>query len=407
MLKKLTGVGVVVAICVALAGLGSASASANRALADAHATKKGGCGTIPTRAYADKSGGLLKSLGSSVMANFDGLNIPVLRSHWIHWKPSKTRGYKVGLVFGPLENGAQTVTYNGIVDTLKRSPLVSKVIARTTTSYSATEELQDYQSLVEQHVNAIIIEPLASVGFNSAVAAAAKAGIPTVAIDGAVNSSYSINFEPNGYLLGAVGAADLFKLMGGKGDVLHVIGLPGEAVSVEVGLALSDAAKLCPNIDVVGQVTGDYSDSTAQSATLQFLSSHPGTVGGAIEDGSMASGIAAAFTQLGRQLPPLAALQPSAGFLASWAAKTSSGYKAISPTVSPIATGVGAADIALMTLQGDGPKLDTIPMPTLVVDNGNLKQWATTTNVASQGPANGPASETAALVDYAQKFFEK
>ena len=55
-----------------------------------------------------------------------------------------------------------------------------------------------------------------------------------------------------------------------------------------------------------------------KAQTLQFLSSHPGAVDGAVQVGGMATGIIQAFQQTGRKVPPIADSGATPGALAYW-----------------------------------------------------------------------------------------
>ena len=353
----------------------------------------------------DKTG-VLKSLGSAYVSGYNGFNLPVETSKWASWAP-KTAKLKVGVAFGPLINGSQTTMYDHLVASLKASPKVSSVVAYAAPSPSVTAELQQYNSLVQQHVNLIVYEPEVATAFIGPVKAAGLAGIPSVAINAYVDSPYSVNATPNSYLFGAKGGAALFALMKGKGSVLQVNGLVATTLNITADQGFSDALKLCPGIHVLGPVTGGFSPSMAESATLSFLSSHPVPLGGVWEAGVMSGGVVNAFNKLGRTVPPVSGSIPPQGFLAYWASRTSAGYRGYMATQSPGTLGTVGADVAIKMLKGDDIRVNNVVLNPTPITSGNLSSWVTTKNTQSDAASNGPPTTTTQALAYVAKLFRK
>ena len=366
-------------------------------------TPTSGCGSPPTNRPVVDNTGVLEELGSTYTDAYNGFPLPINTSKWSSWKPSKTTGFRIGIAFGPLTNGTQTELYNTMVSTLEESPQVSEVIPLAITGLVVSEQIRDYNSLVQKEVDLIIYQPIQSDAFVDLVNAAGEAGIPSVAVNAQVASDYSVNITSNNYLSGAIGGSELFALLGGKGDVLQVDGVPAASINVTADQGFEDALALCPDIKVAGTVTGGYSTSTAQTATLQFLASHPQGVDGVWEAGSMSIGVSNAFIKLGKPVPPLSANGAPQGFLAYVSANPS--YQAAILNQSARAQAKGTVFAVLKMLNGDGVKVSSILLAQPHITRDNLSDWSKSDDTQSQEASLGPDSVDADVQAYISKLF--
>ena len=62
---------------------------------------------------------------------------------------------------------------------------------------------------------------------NGAIKEAFDAGIPVVTLASPVTSPYALNVDTNGFLIGKTMAEGLVQVLGGKGSILTVQGIPG------------------------------------------------------------------------------------------------------------------------------------------------------------------------------------
>ncbi len=350
------------------------------------------CGTLPSAPPADPSG-LLKKLGATYQAEYNGYNLPVAASAWAHWKPKGKPPYKVGVLEAPLQNSYQTTQYDYIVNSLKSDhKLISKVIAEAVPDPTISTQLQDYQAMIGDGVNIILLSPLASQPFVGPIAQAAKAGIPTVEINQQVRSKYSVNVASNDYLLSGVATAGMLKLIGGKGFVLGVQGIPGVPTNTEALAGITAAVKECPGVTFDDSVIGNYDPAGAKTAVLQFLGTHPGTVAGVTEAAVMGSAIQSAFAQLGRPQPALADVVASEGSLAFWNQNKSKGYKDVATVFGATAMGYNVDTVAEWMLEGKGVKTSEIVLGPSVITAATLNKWVkpswtTTSTVQPEPPA--------------------
>ena len=322
----------------------------------------------------------------------------VYASPWLNFKPKHPAPWVIGISMN------QTSLFNSeLVDGIKQwaaanSGKVSKVISLvTSTANDVPTQIQQMQSLLQQHVDLLFVEVGSPSAENGVIDQAAEQGVPVVSINGQTTDKNAVTLSANYSDLGYYGAAGLVDAMGGKGgNVLVVQGLAGQTFdSLVLGPAL-DVLKACHvNLEGNGSIYGQYDSSAAKAAVFQFLAGHPSTINGVFQTSAMAPGIISAFQQDGRQVPPVADLNPGAQSLVYWKDHQAS-YSGSGVAIVPLRTGEYAMAIGLAMLEGRGLKVTAVPFVPPVITSANLDQWVepgwTNSTVAQ---ANGPAGAIA------------
>jgi ribose transport system substrate-binding protein len=344
----------VLAVAAATVGAGASSAKQSRALT---------CGGVPNVAPDDPSSLLpgLK-LTKALQHDYTGWPNPIMTSNWSHWKPKGKPPYKVALVWNSPANPFNAYSLNLIQKFLKRSPLIDKNLIVTTTSSqtAVAEQVQQYNAAVQQGAQIIVVDALSAPALQPAVDAAAAQGVPTISQINVFNSSNVINISPNPYLDAAYSADAMVKALGGQGNVMQVIGVPGTSTVVDESAAWDKIFATCPGIKLLPPVVGLYSVSVAQSGVLQFLSTNPAPVNGVIETAVMSQGILNAFLQSGRTVPFITDITAQKGFVAYWAQHRGSGYHAFGVLGSAESASDIATKVILRMLVGQGPKVNQL-----------------------------------------------
>lgn len=178
--------------------------------------------------------GVVAQLPADQQAAYQGYPYAVQKSPWADWKPKGAPPYKVGVVWGPATAGFQNDMGQAVVDKLKSSPLVSDVEFRTMgADVNIPNALANYNAFVNEGVDLIILEPLIAPAFIEAVKRGADKGIPTISVQNAIESPEAINVGPNLTLANAQASARLLQMLGGKGNILQVGGIPGSPADTE------------------------------------------------------------------------------------------------------------------------------------------------------------------------------
>lgn len=370
------------------------SGSAGAATSSSSATTvaaSGSCGSIPQQMPGDPDGVLAK-LPASVQASYNLYPQAVHASAWANWKPKHKGPYTI--YFSPGNTSTPFIQdFLNEFNVLKaKSNVITKVITQDSNNNVQTQ-IQQIQQAIQNKVDIIVALPLSPAADAPVLQAAGKAGIPVIAPINAASSPYVVGINGNIVLEGAKLAQGFVQQLGGKGNVLDVHGIPGVEADSGIYEGVSDVLKSCPNIKTIGSIVGQFTPSVAKTATLEFLTSHPQPIDGAVQTGGMATGIIQAFNQTGRKVPVIADDGATPGALAYWSAHKST-YKGVALGIAPNALTNATWNVALGLLAGRGVKISDISAEPLIVTASNLSQWtqpgwSLTTPIAyAQGPAN-------------------
>ncbi len=237
---------------------------------------------------------------------------------------------------------------------IKKIPGVKKVILLTFGPTGLTTSIQQVHSLIQQHVNFIVTEPLVPQSFIPIANAAKAAGIPFISTFNSTPTPASINIVPNSVGDALDSGALLAKAIHGKGLVVGVHGVPGTGVDTESFAGWKDAFAKCPGITFDPSVIGEFQPSVAESAMASYLSSHPQPIAGVVETAGMTSGIIQAFEQAGRPLPVFVDAGEAVGDLVYFKSHTSNLASAF--TITPAGVAAATAYTIKQLIAGHGPR---------------------------------------------------
>jgi len=406
-LSRLIALVPLVAVATTLAACSNTSSPKATGSSGASSTGLGSCGTVAKKSPSGTAD--LSSLPANVRNGYDDYFMPVNASKYVDF-PAKKGPYTIGYSDSFSANGWRADALARLkqdVTAYTKDGLTTKLIA-TNSNLDNNLQIQQITSMINQGVDAIIAIPNSPTSFNTVIKEAYDKGIPFITLASHVTSPYAINVDGNYRLTGAMVAAGLAKLIDGKGDVLVVNGINGSPASTALQDGYQDGLANCPDVKVVGSVEGQWSEATAKTVTLQFLSTHPGQLAGVINAGGMSSGIIQALQQTGRSLVPQADANPDEASLVALKQNGLSN-KYVASTIPPQQSVDAALYMAIATLEGQGPKYDTIVSPPPVVGGPSvLSAWIQpgwTTASDNQAPA--PPNSSFFPVSQMGAFFSK
>ena len=219
-------------------------------------------------------------------------------------------------------------------------------------------QVSQLQSEVQDGCQVILLQPSSTTAFCPTIQTALQKNVlilsaQPIDCNGAITVSFDV--YQNSFEL----ADALFKSMNYKGNVLEVTGVPGVADAATATAAATAAMSGHPDLKVVGSYTGQWTASVAQTATSQWLASHPGvTVDGIIDEGAMGVAAETALQQAGK---PLAKVSLQEGDCQELAFKEA--HPDLVPFITDQAPAPGAyamMNVAQRMLAGQQPVLDTI-----------------------------------------------
>lgn len=349
----------------------------------------GNCGTIPNIAYNDQSG-LVSSLGSYA-ANYDGFDGTIYKSPWSTWK-GVSGNVKVGILIDGLDNPYQTALEGSLESGLKAFGY--STVALAPSAASVTDQLQGYQTLLNDGVNMIIAQVQSPTAYNSLIDKAAKQGIPTIGVLNDIADQNAVNVVPNSVLGGMKLAQYVVQQAQGKGLIMFIHGIAGVPIDTDTMNGANDVLKLCPQITTNESIVTQFQASIAKQQVLSYLNTHPQTVSGVVTAGPFTSGVIEAFQQAGRTVPVITNNGLDEGGLAYWVQHMST-YNGVALANTPNGLAYATVQVANKMLSGDGVKINTLSIDPPLATNANLTKYVTidpSWTINTAGTATGPAN---------------
>lgn len=139
-------------------------------------------------------------------------------------------------------------------------------------------QVKAIRSFIQQKVDAIILAPVVSSGWDPVLKEAQEAKIPVVLVDRGVTadaSLYTTLIASDFVEEGKRTAEFLGKKMNGKGNVVELEGSPGADPAIERKKGFDEElAKTYPGIKVLASQTGDFTRAKGKEVMEAFLKAH-------------------------------------------------------------------------------------------------------------------------------------
>lgn len=144
-------------------------------------------------------------------------------------------------------------------------------------AYDSDErQVQQIDSLVNAGIDLLIVAPNQVATISPAIDRAYDKGIPVIVFERKTNSKkYTAFMSADNYEMGRVMGEHIAQRIGGKGNVMEVMGLKGSSPAIERHKGFADAISKFPDIKVIATLQGDWTEESAYQATKQWLSQHP------------------------------------------------------------------------------------------------------------------------------------
>ena len=292
--------------------------------------------------------------------------VPLGASAYKDFKPKKGPPWKIGYASSYAGNtwraAALDAVMNDLLSRSKKAGLVSEVVV-TQSDLKDAVQIQQMRQMVDDGVDAIIICCSNVTALNQTIEYAYKAGVPVFSFSGYVTSPYAINGAANHAQGGGQMATWLADKIGKKGNVLLVSGIPGFASSDSFDKAAKDALAKYPDIKIVGEVAGKWTDQVAQVEVQKFLATNPIQIDGILTQGAQENGVLNAMLQSGRDMVPIT-LGGEASAACYWR-KNPEWIDAGFHIWPPRREMQQMWEIMLRTLEGQGPKVQSFLRPVL------------------------------------------
>lgn len=341
--------------------------------------------TSTTQAYNDtipwkepQNDGILATLPKAIQADYDGLDSELINSPYANFQAKKPP-YKIYYCAAFRGNGWQEKyigTWEKNIAAYKAAGIVSDyqfLIANG----DLNTQIEQIQTAIENNADMILINALSTSGLDSLIKSAYDKGIVVMTYSGAVTSPYALNILASGFNFAATEASMLVKYLNGKGHILVVDGMlqhPANAFAHG-----GEAAVLDQNPGITYDVVnGNWDNGNAKDAVTTYFATHPGKVDAILNQVGMFDGCRGALEQSGRPLMPITDAIPDVSWVAyAHANKGKTGWATFGSTNSPGELSDTNFRIAIATLMGFGPKVNTFLEPAIKITDDTIDSWYT------------------------------
>lgn len=286
---------------------------------------------------------------------------PIAESAYVDWKAKKgppwTIGYASSYAGNTWRAAVMNRLQNEIIPKWEKLGLLKEVII-TQSNLNDSVQIQQMRQLVDQGVDAIIVCCSNPTALNQTVKYAYDRGVPVFSLTGYLTSPYSVNTSTNYQLGGYELGKWLAEEIGGKGNVMVVQGIPGTSGSDSQDRGIKAALAEYPDVKVVGDVAGMWTDQVAQGEVQRWLATNPGQLDGIVVQSAAELGVLRALQQSGREMIPVA-IGGELGALCYW--RQNPDYISAAWQLWPPGDEFELVwNIMMRTLQGQGPKVQSI-----------------------------------------------
>jgi ribose transport system substrate-binding protein len=138
----------------------------------------------------------------------------------------------------------------------------------------AQKQSQQINGMVQAGAKAIVINPSSPTGLNRAIRNACDRGVIIFAFDSIVTEPCAHNVHLDNHQIGSVPAEWLAKKLGGKGNIVMVDGVAGTSATNERIEGAKGVFAKYPDIHVIAEVQGRWSEAGARTAMSEVLVTH-------------------------------------------------------------------------------------------------------------------------------------
>jgi ribose transport system substrate-binding protein len=230
----------------------------------------------------------------------------------------------------------------------------------TTADKEVPTQAAQIQNLILQGYNGIVINASSPDALNGAVKQACDAGIVVVSFDGIVTEPCAYRVVVDFKAMGMEEVEQMAKFQPKGGSLLEIRGLAGTSIDEAIHNGILEGVKKHPEFKIVGSVTGDWDQTTAQKAVATVLPSLPDIVG-VVDQGGDGYGAAQAIAAAGKPRPTII-MGNRQDELQYWKEqKAKDGYTTWSASIAP-----GVSSLALWVAQQVLDGNDKIPHDLMV-----------------------------------------
>ncbi len=234
----------------------------------------------------------------------------------------------------------------------KAAELNVKLVTLDSQDDSATE-MSNVEDLINQGVDVIMINPTDSDAVKSAVEAANKANIPVITLDRGANGGTVVSHIASDNVAGGKLAGEyIVELLGGKGKVVELEGIPGASAARDRGEGFNSAIA-GKDLKVIAKQTANFDRAQGLTVMENILQAQPEKDAVFAHNDEMALGALEAIKASGRNILVV-------GFDATNDAKAAVAKGEMAATVEQLPKEIGSLGIQTAVKVLNGEKVENM-----------------------------------------------
>ena len=216
--------------------------------------------------------------------------------------------------------------------------------------YDDKKQIADIEDLLTKKIDLLIVQPVTETGAAAAIEKAKAAGVKVVIFGGLCGTDKYDAYVDRDHIKTGFQYADwVAKKIGGKGNVVVIMGYPGSGYSNNVLKGVNEALAQYPEIKVLGTEYAMYTPAESKKILESYFAKRVPVDGVIVDGGLMDFGVLEAFTDAKKPLPPTSA-DDWFGFLKKTVSLKYTNYMVCS---SGEELSLDAADVAIKLLKGE------------------------------------------------------
>ena len=205
---------------------------------------------------------------------------------------------KIGLAVSTLNNPFFVDLRDGALEEAKKAGLSITV---ADAQNDPNRQLSQVENFIEQGVSIILVNPCDSAAIVPAIKAANRAKIPVITVDrGADGGEVVCHIASDNVQGGQMAGEFLAKLIGNKGKVVELEGIPGTSAARDRGKGFNEVMKKYPNIKIVARQEAGFDRAKGMTVMENILQAQPEIDGIFCHNDEMALGALRAIEAAGR-----------------------------------------------------------------------------------------------------------
>lgn len=216
--------------------------------------------------------------------------------------PTQKSDFKIAFSNAYVGNAWRTACiniFNAYCANLKEEGLIGDYYS-SSAGDDVQAQINEIRNMMSEGYDAILCITASATGLTSVLEEAAERGIVVVCFDANVDSDLVYNVNTDQFKYGEQLATNLVEKMDGKGNILWLKGIDGNAVTIARTEGMQSVLDNYPDIKVLGEGFTGWDESTGAQVMSQLMSAYADQgIDGILDEGGSGDAIVQSLTEYG------------------------------------------------------------------------------------------------------------